>query len=82
MLAMNPHASETAFARLFVGWNDAIFKRNSLGETPLDCARMHNLKGLLTLIKCLCVVRDAMAGDHPPAEKPCSDNLKKRKKAM
>lgn len=81
MLAMNPHASETAFERLFEAWSDAIFKRNSLGETPLDCARMHNLKGLLTLIKCLCVDRDAMAGDHPPAEKPCFDNLKKRKKA-
>ncbi len=81
MLAMNPHASETAFARLFVAWNDAIFERNSLEETPLDCAKIHNFKGFLTLIKCLCVVRIAMVNDHPPAEKPCSGNLKKRKKA-
>ena len=81
MLAMNPHASETTFAILFVAWENAIFKMNSLKETPLDCARMHNLEGLLTMIKCLCIHRNAMARGIPTTEKPCIGNLKKRKKA-
>ena len=82
MLAMNPHASAPAFARLFVAWGDGVFKMNSQKETPIDCARKHNLKGLLQMIKGLCMHRNAMASGDRPTEEPCTEyNIKKRKMA-
>ena len=77
MLAMNPHATETTYEILFNAWVDAIFKKNSLKDTPIDCARVHNFNGMLTLIKCLCLRHEAMTRRVMQTKKAITGNPNK-----
>ncbi|MCP4748032.1 MAG: leucine-rich repeat domain-containing protein [Desulfobacteraceae bacterium] len=82
MLSMNPHAPEDAFAMLFKRWKHAIFKKDLLNNTPLQYAEIHNVRGLIAMIGCLCEHRVAVAGTTTTGPKPWLGRLRVRKRKI
>lgn len=78
MLAMNPHAPDSAFEVLFELWNSAVFKKDILKRTPIEIAEIYNLPGMMTLIRCLCLHRVGTIGFVPPTPNPYRERLRKR----
>lgn len=77
-LSMNPHAPIITFEKLFETYKNAIFKKDILRNTPLEYAELYNFDGMLAMIRCLCVHRQASIKGDVVKTKPWLGRLRKR----
>jgi hypothetical protein len=78
MLAMNPHAPESAFAFLYELWKEGALQKDYHWTNPIEYARLHNVRGMLTMVRCLCLHRCATVVPVPIKPKPWDNRLRKR----